>query len=162
MTFQIRRAAERDLPVLGQLGALLMRTHYWFDPARFIRAGEGAEDGYAWFLRTQLEQDDVAIFVAEREGAAIAYLYAGVEPMSWKELRDESGFIHDVVVTEGARRGGVAAALIDTATQWFAERGIARVMLWTAAPNAGAQRLFERLGFRRTMIEMTKELKIED
>jgi RimJ/RimL family protein N-acetyltransferase len=31
-------------------------------------------------------------------------------------------------------------------------------MLWTAEPNAGAQRLFERLGFRRTMVEMTKEL----
>jgi RimJ/RimL family protein N-acetyltransferase len=31
-------------------------------------------------------------------------------------------------------------------------------MLWTAAPNAGAQRLFERLGFRQTMIEMTRDL----
>jgi RimJ/RimL family protein N-acetyltransferase len=28
----------------------------------------------------------------------------------------------------------------------------------TAAPNAPAQRLFERAGFRRTMIEMTREL----
>jgi RimJ/RimL family protein N-acetyltransferase len=31
-------------------------------------------------------------------------------------------------------------------------------MLWTAERNAGAQRLFERLGFRRTMIEMTREV----
>ena len=28
----------------------------------------------------------------------------------------------------------------------------------TAAPNDGARRLFERLGFRQTMIEMTREL----
>jgi ribosomal protein S18 acetylase RimI-like enzyme len=32
-------------------------------------------------------------------------------------------------------------------------------MLWTAEHNVTAQRLFDRLGFRRTMIEMTLELK---
>jgi hypothetical protein len=31
-------------------------------------------------------------------------------------------------------------------------------MLWTAEQNADAQRLFVKLGFRRTMIEMTREL----
>jgi hypothetical protein len=31
-------------------------------------------------------------------------------------------------------------------------------MLWTAEKNDSAQRLFARLGFRRTMIEMTREL----
>ena len=32
------------------------------------------------------------------------------------------------------------------------------VMLWTADQNVGAHRLFERVGFRRTMVEMAKEL----
>jgi hypothetical protein len=36
--------------------------------------------------------------------------------------------------------------------------GAPRVMLWTAEQNDSAQRLFARLGFRRTMIEMTREL----
>jgi hypothetical protein len=31
-------------------------------------------------------------------------------------------------------------------------------MLWTAEQNTAASRLFLRLGFRRTMIEMTREL----
>jgi predicted GNAT family acetyltransferase len=30
-------------------------------------------------------------------------------------------------------------------------------MLWTAERNAAARRLFEGLGFRATMIEMTRE-----
>jgi hypothetical protein len=30
-------------------------------------------------------------------------------------------------------------------------------MLWTAEQNPVAQQLFARLGFRRTMIEMTRE-----
>jgi ribosomal protein S18 acetylase RimI-like enzyme len=47
---------------------------------------------------------------------------------------------------------------MDAATGWLRERGAPSVLLWTAAPNEPAQRLFERLGFRRTMIEMTKDL----
>lgn len=33
------------------------------------------------------------------------------------------------------------------------------VILWTAAPNEGAQGLFRGLGFRDTMLEMTLELE---
>ena len=43
--------------------------------------------------------------------------------------------------------------------EWFRSVGAPRVVLWTADKNQGAQRLFTRLGFRRTMIEMTRELE---
>jgi ribosomal protein S18 acetylase RimI-like enzyme len=92
------------------------------------------------------------------EGAVAGYVYAGLEPMSWKELRDEAGFIHDIAVDPPARRLGIAAALMDAAVAWLKEQGAPRVMLWTAEQNADAQRLFARAGFRRTMIEMTREL----
>jgi ribosomal protein S18 acetylase RimI-like enzyme len=156
----VRRAGHADLPVLGELGALLMRTHYEFDHQRFMACPERAEaaEGYAWFLGSQLEQERVAIFVAEREGEIVGYVYAGIEPQSWKELRDECGYIHDVVVHERGRGMGVATQLIQVAAEWLATRGMPRVVLWTAAKNTKAQRLFERLGFRRTMIEMTREL----
>ena len=155
----IRLAAATDLPALGRLGATLMRTHHDFDPQRFMDPGTDPADGYAWFLGRQLKDDDVVIFVAEQQGEVVGYVYAGLEPISWKELRDACGFIHDVVVDERARRGGTATALIEAAVVWLRERGAPRVMLWTAEKNAGAQQLFARLGFRRTMIEMTKELQ---
>lgn len=59
--FTIRRATDADLPALGRLGALLMRTHYAFDRDRFMAPGDDPEDGYAWFLRTQLRESDVAM-----------------------------------------------------------------------------------------------------
>ena len=154
----IRLAASADLPALGRLGATLMRTHHDFDPQRFMDPGTDPADGYAWFLGRQLKDDDVVIFVAEQQAEVVGYVYAGLEPISWKELRDACGFIHDVVVDERARRGGTATALIEAAVEWLRERGAPRVMLWTAEQNPGAQQLFARLGFRRTMIEMTKEL----
>jgi GNAT superfamily N-acetyltransferase len=155
----IRIATAADLPALGRLGALLMRAHYEFDPQRFMSAGTDAAEGYAWFLGRQLKDNDVVIYVAEQDGEVIGYVYAGLEPISWKELRDECGFIHDVVVDERGRRTGTATALIEKAIEWLRERGAPRVMLWTAEKNAGAQQLFAKRGFRRTMIEMTRELQ---
>ena len=91
-------------------------------------------------------------------GEVVGYVYAGLEPLSWKELRDAAGFIHDVVVAADARGHGVATLLIEAAIAWLREKGAPRVMLWTAEKNVEAQRLFGRLGFRRTMIEMTREI----
>lgn len=154
----VRRAVDADLPALGRLGALLMRTHYAFDAQRFMPPGDDPEGGYAWFLGTQLRDPAAAVFVAERAGSVLGYVYAGIEPQSWKELRETAGFIHDIVVEEAGRNQGVASRLMEAAVEWLAARGMPRVVLWTADPNAGAQRLFARLGFRRTMVEMTREL----
>jgi len=154
----VRDATRADLPALGRLGALLMRLHHEFDPQRFMTPGPNPERGYAWFLGTQLERDDVVIFVAEEEGRVLGYVYAAVEPQSWKELRDEAGFVHDVVVDPDARRRGVATALMQAAIEWLRGRGMPRVVLGTASRNTAAQQLFEGLGFRSTMIEMTREL----
>jgi ribosomal protein S18 acetylase RimI-like enzyme len=153
----IRLAERRDLPALGRLGAQLVRGHHAFDPDRFMAPDPDIEDGYAWFLGTQLKEAEMVIYVAEQAGAVVGYVYAGLEPQSWKELRDPAGFIHDVVVDETARGQGIATRLIETAATWLEEHGAPRVMLWTAQKNDGAQRLFERAGFRRTMIEMTRE-----
>lgn len=155
----IRRAVLDDSEALGRLGALLMDVHYNFDRRRFLAPGEDAAAGYARFLVSQLRDPDCAVFVAELDGRIVGYCYAGVEPLSWKELRDEAGFIHDLALDPSARRRGVGKALIDAAIEWFRERNQARVMLWTSPANDAARQLFEQSGFRPTMIEMTRELR---
>jgi ribosomal protein S18 acetylase RimI-like enzyme len=154
----VRRATAVDAPALGRMGAELMHLHYAFDSQRFLDPGERPEAGYARFLRGQLTDADQAVFVAEQDQRVVGYVYAGVEPLSWKELRDRAGFLHDLVVLEEARRGGVATALVTAAFEWLATRKVPRVVLWAAHQNTAAQGLFERLGFRRTMVEMTREV----
>lgn len=158
MSAVIRRATPGDLAAVGRLGAALLRAHFEFDTDRFMGAGDDDESGYAWFLGTQLEAPDSLVLVADLDGVVVGYLYAGIEPRSWKELREEAGFVHDVLVEEDRRGAGLAQALIEEAVAWCRERGVPRVILWTAARNTHAHRLFERLGFRSTMIEMTREL----
>lgn len=155
----IRKAERRDLDSLGRLGAMLMRTHYAFDRQRFLAPGTDAERGYAWFLGSVLESDENCVFVAEQdEGGIAGYVYAALEPHSWKELRGPAGFIHDLAVADEARHTGIGTKLLQVAIDWLRERNAPRVILWTAASNATAQSLFRRLGFRDTMMEMTLEL----
>ncbi|HYI10700.1 MAG TPA: GNAT family N-acetyltransferase [Thermoanaerobaculia bacterium] len=159
MAVTIRQAERRDLESLGRLGAMLMRTHYDFDPQRFLPPGHSAEEGYARFLGSVIDSPDDRVFVAEEAEGIAGYVYAALEPLSWKELRGPAGFIHDVAVRQDARGSGIAVQLMQAAFEWLRERDAPRVILWTAAPNAAAQRLFRRLGFRDTMLEMTMELR---
>jgi ribosomal protein S18 acetylase RimI-like enzyme len=156
-TVTIRAATRADLEAVGQLGAELMRVHYAFDRARFMEPREDAAAGYAWFLGSELDDPQAVVLVADRGGEIVGYTYAGLEPQSWKELRDPAGFIHDVVVARSARGQGIATLLVEAAAHWLEQRGAPRVLLWSAELNGAAQRLFARLGFRRTMIEMTRE-----
>ena len=111
----IRPARESDLPTLGRLGEMLIQTHYDFDRQRFIEPHTGAAEGYAAFLGSQLRDQDALVLVAERAGQVDGYIYAALEPKSWKELREAAGFIHDVVVEEESRRSGAAAELVEAA-----------------------------------------------
>jgi ribosomal protein S18 acetylase RimI-like enzyme len=147
-----------DLAAVGRLGALLIRTHHDFDPERFIAAAPQTEKGYASFLGTQLDDPNIVILVAERDGEVIGYTYAGVEGTDYMALRGPAGVLYDIVVDPAHRKRGVGRMLLDATLEALKARGAPRVVLSTAEQNHSAQRLFDRAGFRRTMIEMTREL----
>jgi ribosomal protein S18 acetylase RimI-like enzyme len=146
-----------DLPALGRLGALLVRVHHDFDPRRFIAPTPTTEQGYASYLGTQLDRPDVVVLAAEREGVVVGYAYAGMEGMDYMELRGPAGVVYDLVVDPAHRGRVVGRALLDAAITALEERGAPRLVLATAERNEPAQRLFARAGFRRTMIELTRE-----
>ena len=154
----IRRASTGDLPALGRLGALLVRTHHDYDPARFIAAGPQTEQAYASFLGTQLEEPNVVVLAAERNGEVIGYSYAGIEGRDYMALRGPAGVLHDIVVDPSHRRKGVGRLLLEATLAVLEAGGASQVVLSTAERNEAAQRLFTRAGFRPTMLEMTREL----
>jgi ribosomal protein S18 acetylase RimI-like enzyme len=153
-----RPATRADLPAIGRLGALLVRVHNEFDPARFITPTPQTEHGYAAFLGSQLEERDVILLVAARSAEVIGYAYAGVEGYDYMSLRGPAGVLHDLVVDPAHQGQGVGRALLDAVLAALEARGVPRVVLSTAERNETAQRLFVRAGFRRTMIEMTREV----
>jgi ribosomal protein S18 acetylase RimI-like enzyme len=154
----IRPATAADLAAIGRLGALLVRTHHDFDPKRFMAATSRTEKSYGAFLGTQLAEPNIVILVAERDGGVIGYTYAGMEGNDYMSLRGPAGVVYDLVVDPAHRRQGVGRMLLDATLEILKARGVPRVVLSTAERNAPAQHLFDRAGFRRTMIEMTREL----
>jgi ribosomal protein S18 acetylase RimI-like enzyme len=153
----IRAAVAADLPAIGRLGALLVRLHHEWDAARFIPATPGTERGYATFLGSQLGRPDVIVLVAERDGAVVGYSYAGLEGRDYMALRDAAGALYDLVVDPAHRGRGIGRLLLDATLDALEARGAPRVVLSTAEHNEPAQRLFATAGFRRTMVEMTRE-----
>ena len=88
----------------------------------------------------------------------LGYTYSGVEGNDYMALRGPSGVVYDIVVDPTHRRQGIGRMLLDATLESLKARGSPRVVLSTAERNVAAQHLFDRAGFRRTMIEMTREL----
>lgn len=159
----IRRAAAADMPVVARFAGQLVRFHHALDPQRFLLV-EPLEPGYGWWLSQELLNDKAVILVAEdpekagAEGGLLGYAYGRVEERDWNALLDACGALHDIYVAEEARGRGIGELLVEAIGRELAALGAPRMVLSTAVQNAAAQRLFRRLGFRDTMIEMTREL----
>jgi len=154
---RIRPAKATDADSLGRLGALLVQEHHDFDPQRFLAVTGSTPEHYASFLASQIDDSRVVLLVAEHEGRVIGYAYGRLEGHDYMALRGPAAVLHDLIVDAAFRGRGVGRALVAAmVTSWAARAP--RVVLSTAERNAKAQRFFERMGFRRTMVEMTKEL----
>ncbi|HEX9952289.1 MAG TPA: GNAT family N-acetyltransferase [Rubricoccaceae bacterium] len=106
-------------------------------------------------LAAEIRDPYAVVFVAEREGAVVGYVYAVVEGPDYMALRGPAGVFHDLVVDREEREQGVGRALLDAMLVTLSAWGAPRAELLAAERNKAAQRLFTRAGFRPTMVEMT-------
>lgn len=157
-TITIRPAVAADEAALGRLGELLVAVHHGFDKARFIAPDAGTRQGYGAFLAGLIGQPDAVVLVAEAgPGRVAGYVYAAVEGNDWLSLRGPAGVIYDLVVDPEHRRAGVGRRLVESALDALGALAATQIVLHTATPNTAAQKLFASVGFRSTMIEMTRD-----
>jgi GNAT superfamily N-acetyltransferase len=99
------------------------------------------------FLRERLEKNESVIFLAleEREAVGFTQLY----PMFSSTKMRPMWILNDLFVLRDRRKAGIAAALLEKARQFGIERGAVELMLETAVDNLAAQRLYEKLGWKR-------------
>jgi ribosomal protein S18 acetylase RimI-like enzyme len=153
--FIVRDALAEDLPEASRLAAELIRVHHGFDPDRFAILAENLERGYEWYFRRRLEEGGAVILLALSGEAIAGYAYAELEGQSWTDLIGPHGKVHDLFVDPAFRGRGVGEALMREALRRLIDRGAPRILLDTAWSNGAARRLFERIGYRPTMVEMT-------
>ena len=100
------------------------------------------------YLAERLEKDQSVIFAAgSDEGVLIGFtqLYRSFCSVELMPLV----YLYDLFVDPGARRGGVAQALMDAAKQYARAHGAGRLQLETAISNTQAQALYEDLGWQK-------------
>ena len=159
MEVTLRPATDDDQRELGRMAGALVRMHHALDPLRFFLV-EPIEEGYGRWLAKTAKSERSIVLVAENGAThrVVGYAWATLEERDWMMLLDACAALQDIWVDEDARRHGVARALLERVAERAAARGAPRLVLSTAAKNETAQRFFESMGFRRTMIEMTREL----
>jgi ribosomal protein S18 acetylase RimI-like enzyme len=155
-TCVVRKAGSADLPAAARLAGELVRMHHERDPDRFFLP-DRVEQGYAWWFERELARAGAVILVSERDQLVTGYAYGTLEERDWNLLLDEHGAIHDIYVAANERRHGAGRLLLQAMVTELEARGAKRIVLSTMVDNERAQRLFRGLGFRPTMLEMTRE-----
>lgn len=152
---KVRRAVRADLEQAAALAARLVHQHHEVDPRRFFLP-DHVERGYrAWFGR-ELARREAVVLVAVAGEDVVGYCYGAIEERDWNLLLDRHGAVHDILVADAGRRRGTGAALLAAMLAELEALGAPRIVLSTMVGNTAAQRLFERAGFRPTMLEMTR------
>jgi GNAT superfamily N-acetyltransferase len=161
---EIRAATPGDLPACARLGARLSRMHHRLDPSRFFTAPD-LEAGYGWWLAKERRSRRAVVLAAVRRGAGgrevvVGYAYGRLEPRDWNTLREACGVGVDLIVEPRWRRRGLGARLVEALAEALRARGAPRLVIQVAARNPDAARAFARMGFRTTMLELTRELEV--
>ncbi len=104
-------------------------------------------DGARHFIRERLSNDESVIFLALHGmvGMGFVQLYPSFSSISMKRF----WILNDLFVAPQARKQGVGEALLTRSREFAIETGAKGLMLETAVTNLTAQRLYERMGWKR-------------
>ena len=150
----IRRATQADAPAILALVPRLATSFTpppWRDPAAMVATDL---DVVAEAIRSNSE--DPVIFVAEMDGAVAGFLH--VHSLEDYYRRRRHGHVADIVVAEDYQGQGIATSLLARAEDWSRAQGYDWMSLGVFEQNIRAEKLYEKLGFRRDVIRLLKPL----
>ena len=134
----IRRATLDDVDAVAAL----------LDAYRQFYRREPDLDAARAFASERLRRDESIVFLAE-SAAAVPLGFAQLFPSFSSVALARTFVLNDLYVVPTARRRGVGAALLDTATAFCKTRGAVRVSLTTQTTNTSAQSLYAGSGWTR-------------
>jgi diamine N-acetyltransferase len=145
----IRRAVASDAPTVAALGARTFADTFAHlyppeDLAAFL-----AEAHAPAKIAAEIADPAIGVWLAEREGEAIGYAVAGPCHLPHPEVTADCGELKRIYVDKAAQGEGLGARLMETALGWLEREGSRRLWIGVWSGNVGAQRLYERAGFRK-------------
>ncbi len=140
----IRRARLEDLGAIVSLWREMWDFHTPLDP-RF-QAAPGADAVMAAWVRTNLESDRSAVFVAvAASGEVQGYVLTMVLENPAVLQAPEYGYVSEIAARP--RRRGAGTQLLEAAHAWFRERGLPYAEVNVSVKNDPARRFWRKHGY---------------
>ena len=140
----IRPAESLDLPAIITLWRQLQEINASYDP-RLVLNGQ-AESWFLGYLQGNLDNPNMAIFVAEHEKSVVGYTFGQVMQRPTLQSGD-CGYVADVCVRDGWRRQGVGRQLYNRLRAWFLSRGLTAIEVQVVRANPASQAFWRKMGY---------------
>jgi GNAT superfamily N-acetyltransferase len=145
----IRRAELADADVLSTLGARTFRAAFEHlyppsDLAEFLAEAYGRERTCGY-----LADPRSATWLVEAGGEAVGYALAGPCILPHPEVTPACGELKRIYLLPEWQGGGRGSRLLATALEWLEAETSGDLWIGVWSQNAGAQRLYGRLGFEK-------------
>ncbi len=137
LQIEILRATPADVGALAPL----------FDAYRQFYKKPSNEEAARRFLFARLSKDESVLFFAQHGRDAVGFVH--LYPVFSSTNLTRQWILNDLYVVPEVRKKGVAHALMDGARKFADSTQADGLMLETATDNHTAQRLYERLGWKR-------------
>lgn len=154
MNYHSRKATINDLPVLLQFEQGVINAERPFDPT--IKDG----DIVYYDIKELITANRSVVFVVESDTEIVASGYAKISDDRHYLKHKKQGYLGFMYVSETHRGKGVNKIIVDELLNWCKEKNVLEIRLDVYEDNISAIRAYQKIGFKKHMINM--RLHLED
>ncbi len=145
----IRKATQADLPILLEFEQGVIQAERPFD--KTLREGD---DLQYYDLKGMIDADHIQLLVAVAGTELVGSGYARIEASKSYLRHQQHAYLGFMFVRDDFRGFGVNKLIIDRLKNWCKEIGITELRLDVYDQNSAAIKAYEKVGFKKHMIEM--------
>lgn len=153
MEFRIRRAVEKDIPILEELLLQVENVHNAVRPDLFVANAKKYDEEQ---LKRIITDDNRPIFVAETDGTVSGYAFCiYVDQKDSNVLTPiKTLYVDDLCVNKAFRGKGIGKKLYEYVIEFARNNGFYNVTLNVWADNVSAVSFYQKLGMNVQKIGM--------
>ncbi|WP_108808365.1 GNAT family N-acetyltransferase [Aquimarina spinulae] len=150
----IRTAIIEDLPILLDFEQKIIEAERPMDPTLI----QDKKISY-YSVKDYVLSDHTEVVVAEIEGEIVGSGYGQIRDRKNFFKQKQLGYIGFMYVKDQHRGKGVSQEIIKYLCDWFASKNLEEIRLTVYDQNPRAIRAYEKVGFKKHLIEMRVNLK---
>lgn len=154
---KIRKAAIEDYEALKRFKILSKKEELKYSET--LKPMKDTKKKYLEFLKTDLQRQWRAVFLAEDKGKVAGMIIAKRYNALSISKFERKGYISNLYIDKDYRKGGLGYKLFEKAIGWLKnDQKVEHISVEIHLDNIPAQKLAEKMGFKKYTIKMTREV----